>query len=224
MPRKQVTHFTLLKQPTFEPSGRSALLFEIVKPFPGQLQLSRWPRDPEFPYFSWPHIHWRRCRLATGLLMGSNCVLTSFVQRNAYHCLHSACVCMLLNTLRPRQDGRHFPDDIFKCIFPNENAWLSIKISLKFVPKGPINNIPSLDQIMAWRHQVDKPLSEPMMVWFLTHICTTQWVDMMGMCKYRFGVWSFCLNIQWWWMTVEFWFTSSLKCRSPDVGLIGCWW
>ena len=37
----------------------------------------------------------------------------------------------------------------FKCIFLNENIWISIKISLKFVPKGPINNIPALVQIMA---------------------------------------------------------------------------
>ena len=27
-----------------------------------------------------------------------------------------------INTLSPRQDGRHFPDDIFKCIFLNENG------------------------------------------------------------------------------------------------------
>ena len=46
-----------------------------------------------------------------------------------------------------------------------------IKISLKFVPKGPINNIPSLVQIMAWRRPGDKPLSEPMMA-SLTHICS----------------------------------------------------
>ena len=69
-----------------------------------------------------------------------------------------------VNTLRPRQYGRHFADDIFKCIFLNENIWISIKISLKFVPKGPINNIPALVQIMAWRRPGDKPLSEPMMV------------------------------------------------------------
>ena len=46
----------------------------------------------------------------------------------------------------------------------NENIWISIKISPKFVPKGPINNIPALVQIMAWRRPGDKPLSEPMMV------------------------------------------------------------
>ena len=49
-----------------------------------------------------------------------------------------------VNTLRPRQNGRHFPDDILKCIFLNENVLISIKISLKFVPKGQINNIPAL--------------------------------------------------------------------------------
>ena len=79
---------------------------------------------------------------------------------------------------RPRQNGRHFPDDIFKCIFLNVNAWISIKISLKFVPKVPINKNSSLVQIMAWRRSGDKPLSEPMMVSLLTHICVTrpQWV------------------------------------------------
>ena len=84
----------------------------------------------------------------------------------------------IFNTLRPRQNGRHFADDTFKCIFLNENVEISIKISLKFVPKGPINNIPSLVQVMAWRRPGDKPLTEPMVVKSLTHICVTrpQWV------------------------------------------------
>ena len=82
------------------------------------------------------------------------------------------------NTLRPRQNGRNFADDIFKCIFVNENVWIPIKISPKFVPKGLINNIPALVQIMAWRRPGDKPLSEPMKVRLPTHICVTrpQWV------------------------------------------------
>ena len=84
-----------------------------------------------------------------------------------------------MNSLSPRQNGRHFADDIFKCIFLNANVRISIKISLNFVPKGSINNIPSLVQIMAWRRPGDKPLSEPMMVSLLTHICVTrpQWVN-----------------------------------------------
>ena len=49
-----------------------------------------------------------------------------------------------INTLRLRQNGRHFPDDIFKCIFLNENVLILIKISLKFVPKGQIHNIRAL--------------------------------------------------------------------------------
>ena len=84
----------------------------------------------------------------------------------------------LFNTLRPRQNGCHFADNIFKCIFLNENVWIPIKISMKFVPKGPVNNIAALVQIMAWRRPGDKPLSEPMMVSLATHICVTrpQWV------------------------------------------------
>ena len=42
---------------------------------------------------------------------------------------------------------------------------------MKLVPKGRINNIPALGQIMAWRRPGDKPLSEPMMVSLLKHIC-----------------------------------------------------
>ena len=84
-----------------------------------------------------------------------------------------------LNSLRPRPNRRHFADDIFKCIFLKENVGIPTKISLKFVPKGPINNIPALVQIMDWRRPGDKPLSEPMMVSLLTHICVTrpQWVN-----------------------------------------------
>ena len=78
-----------------------------------------------------------------------------------------------VNTLRPRQNGRHFADDSFKRIFLNENIVIAMKISLKFVPKRLINNIPALVQIMDWRRPGDKTLSEPMMVRLPTHICVT---------------------------------------------------
>ena len=86
-----------------------------------------------------------------------------------------------VNTLRPRKNGRHFTDDIFNCIFLNENVWISIEISLKSVPKGPIDNMPALVQRMAWLRRGNKPLSEQMMVRSLTHICVTQpqWVNML---------------------------------------------
>ena len=83
-------------------------------------------------------------------------------------------------TLRPRQNCCHFADDIFKCIFLNENAWILLKISSKFVRKVWINNIPVLDQIMAWRRPGDKPFSEPMTVSLLMHICVTllEWIKL----------------------------------------------
>ena len=69
--------------------------------------------------------------------------------------------------------------DIFKRIFFNENVSIFIKISLKFVPKGPINNILALVQIMVWHCPGEKPLSEPMMVRLSKHISVTwpQWVN-----------------------------------------------
>ena len=87
---------------------------------------------------------------------------------------------VFFNRLRRRQNGCHFPDDIFKCFFLSENVWILLKISLKFSPRGPINNMSALGQIMAWRQPGNKPLSEPMVVGLLTHIWVTrpQWVKL----------------------------------------------
>ena len=46
----------------------------------------------------------------------------------------------MINTLKPRQNGQHFADNIFKRMFFNGNFWILLKISLKFVPKGLINS------------------------------------------------------------------------------------
>ena len=54
-------------------------------------------------------------------------------------------------TMFKTQWGRDKMATIFlNDIFLNENDWISITISLKYVPKGPINNIPALVPIMAW--------------------------------------------------------------------------
>ena len=50
-----------------------------------------------------------------------------------------------------------------KCISLNENFWILNKIWLRYVPWGPVYNIPTMAQIMAWQQPDDKPLSEPMM-------------------------------------------------------------
>ena len=70
----------------------------------------------------------------------------------------------LINTLRPRQNGRHFADNIFKSIFVNENISILLKIPLKLVPKVWIDKIPALVQIMAWPQSGGKPLFNSMMV------------------------------------------------------------
>ena len=57
-------------------------------------------------------------------------------------------------------------DDIFKSIFLNENDLISIQISLKLVPRSPIDNKAALVQVMAWRLTGDKPLPEPMLIQF----------------------------------------------------------
>ena len=102
--------------------------------------------------------------------------LLAFFRAAASLTLGPSNLCII--TLRSRQNGRHFADDSFKCIILNENVQISLKVFVQFVPKVRINNIPSLVQIMAWRRPGDKPLSEPMMVHLLTHICVTrpQWL------------------------------------------------
>ena len=105
----------------------------------------------------------------------------------SYVDMHYRFNCFVVSSLNPLTHkpwrvlthwGRVKMAAIFKWIFLNETVWISINISLKFVPWGPINNITTLVQVMAWRRPGDKPLSEPMMVRLPTHICVTrpQWV------------------------------------------------
>ena len=86
-----------------------------------------------------------------------------------------------VTTLRQRQNWCHFTDNIFKCIFMNEDVRILFKISLKVVPKGPVNNIPALVLIKACCRPGNTPLSEPMMVSLLTLICITRppWVNIL---------------------------------------------
>ena len=120
----------------------------LVKGAPGVV----WLVDPNIDWGT-PHTHW---------IMGNFVGVTwpvgtsTIFQRPLTVSTHS------LNTLRLRYNGHHWSDGIFECIFINEKFCILIKISLKFVRKGPIDNNPALVQIMA-RHWIgNKPLSEPM--------------------------------------------------------------
>ena len=75
-------------------------------------------------------------------------------------------ICFKINSwhIEAETNGRHFPDDIFKCICLNENVWMSIEISLEFIPKDPISNIPALIQITHWGR--------------VTHICVSKIISL----------------------------------------------
>ena len=122
-----------------------------------------------------------------------NHILLALIMRNEYgikhfdtiwyhlrvcHYFHNHVVILLIvtylpciiNTLRSRQ-----MDAISKTTFSNALSWMKMfQFGLKFVPKGPINNIPAMVQIMAWRRPGDKPLYEPMVLSLPTHICVVR--------------------------------------------------
>ena len=130
-----------------------------------------------------PMVRWircKQCRLCRTVVFSLLCDLEGIDALNFYEL---AFLWRRVNTLNPRQNGRHFSDDIFKWIFLNENVWIALKISLKFISKVQINNILALVQMMAWHRPGDKPLSEPMMFSLLTHICVSrhQWVKFTKM-------------------------------------------
>ena len=54
-----------------------------------------------------------------------------------------------LLTHLPGQNGHCLTDDIFKCIFLNENVWILIQFSLKFVPLGLVRH-----QAITWTNVV----------------------------------------------------------------------
>ena len=92
--------------------------------------------------------------------------------------MYFLCLSYLI-ALTPRQNGRRFTDDIFKCILLNGNVGIRNTFPLKVVPKVVLKGqIPTLVQIMAWRRPGDKPLLGLMTVSLLAHICVTrlQWV------------------------------------------------
>ena len=81
-------------------------------------------------------------------------------------------VCILLHD----QNLSHLPldkmaiiciDNIFTWIFMNEKFPISIRISLKFIPKGPTDNRSVLVQVMTWRQPGVKPLPKPMLTQFI---------------------------------------------------------
>ena len=109
-------------------------------------------------WFHWIHIHcWKQLLFPCNWCIHSISQYFLFFWDEQFHAkISSACIYKVhdiftglvsvdfINTLWLRQNGRHFTDDIFRCIFVNEKFCILIKISLKFVPKGPTDNNPAL--------------------------------------------------------------------------------
>ena len=119
--------------------------------------------------------HWWGKKICTCISNNYNLNYSYCMASPGHNGLH-----LFINILRPRQNGSHFSDNIFKCI--------------KFVPKASISNIPALVQIMAWHQVGNKPLSEPMLGCSPTHICVSrpQWVNGMTQCLSSFVRQSLC--------------------------------
>ena len=103
---------------------------------------------------------WRHCNGicgSSGMVCG---VSVKWTEINGV-CVEVPLMGLLSNYLGHFRIAQHI-----RCIFMNENLCILIIISLKFVPKGPIDNKPALVQVMAWRQTGDKPLPEPMLTQF----------------------------------------------------------
>ena len=147
----------------------------------------------------WRHI---RCR-----------PITKVAIRVMWNTLH-----VWLNTLSSRRNRRHYVKDISKCIFLNENGLISIRISLKFIPRGPINNIPVLVLIMAWRRPGDKPISY-LNQWWLFYWRTYASLVLNGLISYPLYVF---YNIIYTSMRCESWWVSLIaRFLGPTWGLPG---
>ena len=83
---------------------------------------------------------------------GKDCIYSELGPRIQDDLVH-LCICITkpqrVNSSLPGQNGCHFADHIFRCIFMNKKFCILIKISFKFVPKGPIDINVALVQIMA---------------------------------------------------------------------------
>ena len=123
-------------------------------------QLLDWMGLQRQPDSEWLHV---QCTIDASALFWCGYILI-FLNGLTWFIFPHSCSC--LTHLPRRQNGSYFADDIFKCIFLHENAWISVGFSPDFVPKGPIGNYPALVQIMAWRRKNDKPLSEPILTRF----------------------------------------------------------
>ena len=126
---------------------------------PNSLYVVCWIDTPSIEY-----VHFKYFTPMASILSGSGRHFETMVRFESFPVVLA--VGSPFNSSPLGQNGRHFTDDIFKCIFMNEKFCILIKISLQFVPKSPIDHKPALVYVMAWRRPGAKPLTEPMLTQF----------------------------------------------------------
>ena len=136
---------------------------------------SLWASDIKWHHKCWVNIDWNNSLLPDGrhqTITWTSADWSWMKFCSIIHLRHNDIMpCIWIPTLS--HWGRDKMAAVSQTTLSKAFSWMKM-----FVPKGPINNSPALVQIMAWRQSGDKPLSEPMMVCLLAHICVTrpQWV------------------------------------------------
>ena len=139
-------------------------------------------------FFIWQALmNWNLCSMFLNhhMLFNLTCFNENYIFNGHVIPIGSPCLgCLSINSSPPGQNGCHFADNIFICIFVNEQICILIHIPLKFLPKDLIDNKSTLVQVMAWCRTGDKPLPEPMLPSSLTHIRSSRsrWVQLMVGC------------------------------------------
>ena len=146
--------------------------------------MSVWCHESVWSYVGKIITHWPGCNVPMPYF---NLVIMAYPQKDISFHFPSPCVCryniiyrqciivvqtsvarhsVVVNTLRPRQESRHFSDGKFKSIFLYYTCGLFDWISLKLVLETSVYNTSTLVWIAAWRWTGDKPLSESKIVQF----------------------------------------------------------
>ena len=123
-------------------------------------------------------------------------------------------------THRDRRNGRHFADDIFKAIFQNGKFSILMKISRKFVPKGSLNNNPTLFQIMAWCVISYRPILFRSPVNVNTGILERRFCCRLCIFQCRYCGKRFVFTLAVFSEIIKLWFT--WKCHCPNKKISSC--
>ena len=129
------------------------------------VQVMAWCRQATSHYLS---QCWPRSLLPYGV--------TTWANVDPDLCCHMESLGPMSYLISPGQNGRHFADHIFRCIFINEKFWLGIHWCLFLRSNW------ALVQVMAWRRTGVKPIPEPMLAQFTDAYMRHKgrWVDMLN--------------------------------------------